>query len=239
MPRKNRQHRVNLLYTSLLDYYGPRGWWPLISISSDTDRSGYHVKSYGYPQNEPQQIEICLGALLTQNTNWENASSALLRLWEVTRFDLNSLEQLHVHQLEQIIKPAGYFRQKAIYIVEFLNFIRQKSLVEIEKNSLKEARYALLSIKGIGPETADCMLLYAFRKCSFVVDAYTTRILGYLNIISNQTGYEEVQKIFEDSIPQELSLYQEYHALLVEHGKRFFSKKQYGQNDPILNNQNI
>lgn len=222
---------INKLYKNLLSEYGPQGWWPLI------DRSGimvYEKNKLKAELSENQQLEICLGAILTQNTNWKNATAALQRLMTFNCLSLDSLLKLPQNKLAEMIKPAGYYNQKAAYIKNFLAFVSKYGLKELAKLLSEELRKKLLAIKGIGNETADCILLYGFGKCSFVVDAYTTRILTTLSKISGKTSYLQIQSFFESALDKDLMVYQEYHGLLVAHGKKYYHRKPYGIGDPFV-----
>ena len=218
----------------LLDYYGPQGWWPLISTQLQPARLVYHPRLYSLPETEAQQLEICFGAILGQNTNWSNASRALSALFEISGFELDKITSLSTSQLETAIRPAGYFRQKTHYIQNLTEFLRSYPLNTIKKMKLREIRPLLLSVKGVGAETADSILLYALERCSFVVDAYATRIAVHLDLIPPTLKYQEIKEFFEKSLPEDLVIYQEFHALLVMHGKSYFSRKPYAVDDPVL-----
>ena len=230
----NRQ-QMNRLYQLLMCRYGPQGWWPLhISEEGEFDRIGYHPEAYDYPTNDRQRLEICIGAILTQNTNWKNVVKALL---QIGLYDLLSLEKLFTlpqSELADIIRPVGYCNQKAGYLKNLSRFLLDTPFEELMAMSTGIVRRLLLRVKGIGRETADCILLYALRKSSFVVDAYTTRVLWQLKLIDTGMHYGKIKHLIESAIDPNLILYQEYHALLVTHGKRYYSKKPYGNSDPIL-----
>ncbi|PCI30596.1 MAG: endonuclease III [SAR324 cluster bacterium] len=226
------------LYQKLLALYGPQGWWP-VSTEAQTwenkaGNQGYHPGNFEIPENEAQQLEICLGSILTQNTNWRNAAQAVAQLRTLKDFSFSGIGNMPIDQLEEAIRVAGYFRQKARYLKNLMDFLSCCSFTDLQQMSLPAARSKLLKIKGIGPETADCILLYALKRPSFVVDAYSKRFLLQLGMISTQESYGKVQSLFESSIPREVSVYQEYHALLVAHGKEYYSKKPYGVGDPLL-----
>jgi len=195
---------------------------------------GYHPGDYAYPKNENQALEICLGAILTQNTNWNNVLSALKRLDEEMGISVNNLLEIPQDQLALFIKSAGYFNQKADYLKNFIRFIHENPYNELKNKEAGFLREELIKIKGIGEETADSILLYAFKKPSFVIDAYTKRILIHLGLITSKTKYACAKKLFESALEPDVALYQEYHALIVKHGKMYYSKKPYGLNDPIL-----
>jgi len=140
--------------------------------------------------------------------------------WAIKKFSLE--------KLKKAIKPSGYFNQKAKKIKKFTDFYLSL------KNRIP-ARDELLNVWGIGPETADSMLLYAFNIPEFVVDAYTRRVFSKLGFIRKDASYEEIKKLFEKNLPKNLKIYQEYHALIVEHAKKHYSKKPYGKKDLLLN----
>lgn len=226
-----RNKNISSLYQKLLVEYGPQGWWPLM------DESGkmiYHKNQIPKKLSENQQMEICLGAILTQNTNWKNAMAAIQNLLLNDLLSLKALNHLTQTQLADLIKPAGYFNQKATYIKNYLELIDNTGFKKLNQLSMRALRQKLISIKGIGNETADCILLYAFQLPSFVVDAYTTRQLIKLNLISGKASYLQVQDLFSESVERDIQIYQEYHGLLVTHGKKYYQKKPYGLNDPIV-----
>ncbi len=218
--------RIQKIYDLLFAEYGPQGWWPLVTHEGTNptksgSHSGYHPSDFSFPHNKFEQFEICVGAILTQNTAWTNVEMALNRLHERSVLhDAQALLDYPVDMLKELIRPAGYFNQKSIYLRSFAEFF-------LTVNELPP-RKELLAVRGVGEETADVMLLYAFFIPSFVVDAYTRRFLEYHGILSGGESYNEVRSLFMHSLELDVSLFQEYHALFVEHGKSFFSKKPYG-----------
>lgn len=216
----------DLLYTA----YGPQGWWPLLehhgtNPTKTGSMRGYHPRQYQKPSHK-QRFEICIGAILTQNTNWINVERALHNLQQSRLLDADNLSAASEQTVQKCIKPAGYFRQKTRKLKEFTAFYKTLRRTP--------TRDELLTIWGIGPETADSILLYAYHVPVFVVDAYTKRILNHLNIIDKNTSYEHVQALFHTQFPKEVHTYQEYHALLVEHAKRHYSRKPFGKADSLL-----
>jgi endonuclease III related protein len=217
------------IYNDLFIEYGPQGWWPIVELhDSKLGRNptktgsikGYHPGDYSFPRDKAEQFEICLGAILTQNTSWPNVEKALLNLKNAKALDLKTIKKLSDAKLKELIKPAGYYNQKTNYIREFIKFY------EILNQSERiPTRNELLAVKGIGPETADSMLLYAFKQPTFVVDAYTRRIFSKLGFFEQNANYDVIKTIFESAIPPNLVTYQEYHALIVEHAKREDNKK--------------
>jgi endonuclease-3 related protein len=190
---------LNELYRRLYEAWGPQGWWP-----GDTP------------------FEVAVGAILTQNTNWENVARAIAALKDQNLLDPQALHDLPEADLARFIRPAGYYNVKARRLKNFLDFLAhhyQNSMARLAAADLASLRPALLSIKGIGPETADSILLYALAKPTFVVDAYTFRILSRHDLIPQACSYEELQQLFMEHLPAQVPLYQEYHALLVRLGK--------------------
>ena len=187
------------IFDKLLKVFGPRHWWP-----GDT------------------HFEIMVGAILTQNTSWVNVEKAIQRLKEEQVLTASGIHQLKKSELASLIRSSGFFRIKADRLkalVEFLLEEYEGKLVKMEKESLGTLREKLLSVKGIGPETADSILLYALEKPIFVVDAYTKRILSRHGMIPGNASYSEIQDLFMNNLPLDERLFNEYHALLVHLGK--------------------
>jgi endonuclease-3 related protein len=187
------------IFDKLLNVFGPRHWWP-----GDTP------------------FEIMVGAILTQNTSWVNVEKAIQRLKERQVLTASGIHQLKKSELAPLIRSSGYFRIKADRLKALVRFLLEEyegKLVKMEKESLGTLREKLLSVKGIGPETADSILLYALGKPIFVVDAYTKRILSRHGMIPGNASYSEIQDLFMDNLPLDKELFNEYHALLVHLGK--------------------
>jgi endonuclease-3 related protein len=196
--------KVYEIYEILLDHFGPQEWWPGDS-----------------------PFEIMVGAVLTQNTNWTNVSKAIDNLKGENLLTFENLHDLPVEVLAEKIKPAGYFNLKAARLKNLLSFIARNyygSLEDMFDMDIHSLREEILTVKGIGPETADSILLYAGNKPVFVVDAYTHRIFARHNIIAEEDGYYEIQEYFMLTLPVEIALYNEYHALIVRLGKEFCKK---------------
>ena len=192
------------IYDILLEHFGPQGWWP-----GETP------------------FEIMVGAVLTQNTNWSNVGKAIDNLKNENLLTFEKLHDLPVEVLAQKIKPAGYFNIKAVRLKNLLDFMARKhdgSLEEMFALDVHSLREEILTVKGIGPETADSILLYAGNKPVFVVDAYTHRIFTRHNIVAADDGYYEIQEYFLLSLPEDIALFNEYHALIVRVGKEFCKK---------------
>ncbi|MFO8031664.1 MAG: endonuclease III domain-containing protein [Desulfohalobiaceae bacterium] len=201
-----RQGFLLQMYEAMYDTLGPSSWWP-----------GHSA------------LEVCLGAILTQNTNWANVEKALENLKKKELLHADRLLQLSQEELAELIRPAGYFRIKAARVQNFLQFLRQEvdlDVLALAREDLQVLRPKILTINGIGPETADSILLYALHQPVFVVDAYTQRILSRHALIPEEVSYQELQDFFMDALPRDVGLYNEFHALLVRTGKNWCKKKQ-------------
>ena len=202
------------LYHILRDSFGPRQWWP-----ADTP------------------WEVMVGAILTQNTNWKNVEAAIRNLKRAERLEAPLLASAAPEELQELVRPAGYFRQKSARLKGLAQWWLEStggSTEGLADRSVEDLRRELLAIKGIGPETADSIILYALGKPTFVVDAYTARICGRHGLIEPGAGYMEIKELFESSLPVDTELYQDYHAQLVELGKRFCRKKPLCGKCPVL-----
>jgi endonuclease-3 related protein len=220
------------IYQKLYDLYDAQGWWPLINYNGVNLNKigairGYHPKNYDLPQKRNDIYEILLGAILTQNTSWLQAEKALFNLNELNAIDPQKLLQLNDEVLKSMIKCAGFLNQKSIYLREITKFF-------IELNGKIPTRKELLTVKGVGNETADSILLYAYKQPEFVVDTYTKRIFIHLGLVNENIKYMELKEFFESNLPKDVAVYQEYHALIVEHAKRYYGKNPYGVNDPLI-----
>jgi endonuclease-3 related protein len=186
-------------YARLEAAYGPQHWWP-----GETP------------------TEIVIGAILTQNTAWRNVERAVANLRHAGLLDFAALRDVNEGRLSELIKPAGTFRVKAARLKAFVDHLWQRhggSLDSLHRGELEASRSELLSIHGIGPETADAILLYAADRPSFVVDAYTIRILRRHFVIEGRPSYESVRQLFHAALPADAQMFNEYHALLVAVGK--------------------
>ncbi len=190
--------KVLQVYNDLLKDIGPQKWWPV---------SG---------RFKPPEFEVCVGAILTQNTNWKNVEKALQNLVGARKTSPGSIGSCSLPALEKLVKPSGFFRQKASRLKEFSSFVMSFG-GDFYKSVTREE---LLMIKGIGRETADSMLLYACNRPVFVVDAYTRRLFSRLGIISDTEGYDDIKNLVEKSLPRDVEIYKEFHALIVQHEKR-------------------
>jgi Uncharacterized protein related to Endonuclease III len=209
------------VYRSLFGYYGPQGWWPLQCNASESgfDARGYHPGSYEFPVSRAEVWEILCGTILAQNTSWTNAEKSLTRLRMNGIASPEHLLGMTADGIASLIRPSGYFNQKSGRLRAFAAYF-------IGLGGVIPDRGELLALQGIGPETADSMLLYAWKQPHFVVDSYTARIMGRMGIldpdfsaIRSGKRYEHVQKIITkglDELPAgKIPVFQEFHALLV------------------------
>jgi len=190
---------VQRIYDALLKSFGPQRWWP-----GDTP------------------FEIMAGAILTQNTNWGNVERAIAQLKKEGLLEPKAMQAVPVGRLAAAIRPAGYFNVKARRLKNFVGFMVDRyggDIRRMRQRPLKALRRELLSVNGIGPETADSILLYALGKPVFVVDAYTRRFLRRHNLIEERADYHDIQNMFMDVLPPDPKLFNEYHALIVRLGK--------------------
>ncbi|MBI3317562.1 MAG: endonuclease III domain-containing protein [Candidatus Omnitrophica bacterium] len=190
---------LQAIYRRLFSTFGPQRWWP-----GETP------------------FEVAVGAILTQNTAWTNAARAIARLKEENLLHAGRLGKVPEKRLALLIRSSGYFNQKAKRLRTFARYLLTRyggRMGRMKEVPLAPLREELLGLSGIGPETADSILLYALDKPAFVVDAYTRRILARHSLISWEASYEEIQGLFMSHLPAETSLFNEYHALLVALGK--------------------
>ena len=203
------------IYDRLFDRFGPLKWWP-----ADTP------------------FEVCIGAILTQNTAWTNVEKAIIALKQA---DIMSSEALHgcaPEQLAQLIRPAGYFNIKSRRLKDFTSWLsinHQGLLERMFSGNWHELRTELLRVRGIGPETADSILLYAGNKPTFVVDAYTRRLFQRLGLLAEAAGYDDTRALFMNNLPEDVTLFNEYHAQIVEQCKRFCRAKPLCDGCPLCN----
>jgi endonuclease-3 related protein len=193
------------VYDRLYAHFGPQRWWP-----ADTP------------------FEVIIGAILTQNTAWSNVEKAVKNLKKNRLLFPNAFSQASHSKITRLIRPSGYYNVKARRIRNFLHFLNRSFGGDIKKMSStmsRALRESLLEISGIGPETADSILLYAFDKPFFVIDAYTRRIFERHKLIRSGVSYEELQRFFMKNLPKSSKLYNEFHALIVRVGKEYCGKK--------------
>ncbi len=178
-----------------------------------------------WPGDSP--FEMMVGAVLTQNTNWKNVEKALINLKSEGLLSVNKMYEVDVEKLAESIRPAGYYNIKAKRLKNLVALIADDYEGDLEllfDQDTESLRMALLSVKGIGPETADSIVLYAAEKPVFVIDAYTYRILFRHNMIDEQISYEELQEFFMSSLEEDHKLFNEFHALIVKTGKEYCKK---------------
>ena len=220
---------INLIYNKLYSRFGPQNWWPITLEDEITPRYHKNIKL-----TEKQKLEICFGAILTQNTNWKNVEKAIIQLNKNQLIDINKILRINNEKLAEIIKSSGYHNQKAKKLKNFCLFLMNKYHGNIKKlfsNNIDKLKNELLSVNGIGPETADSIILYAAKKPIFVIDAYTKRIMNRVGFKEN--NYDGLQNLFMNALKKDEKLFNECHALLVELGKNTCKKKPFCANCPI------
>jgi len=196
--------RLGLIYRKLYRHFGPQYWWPAIS-----------------------PFEVIIGAILTQGTNWQNAEKAIANLKKHKVLTAPLIYNLSDKRLAHLIRSSGYYNIKAKRLKEFLKFFINNyggSIKKISKVKCAVLREELLAIKGIGPETADSILLYALNKPVFVIDAYTKRIFSRHKLLPIDASYADAQTLFMSGLENNVKLFNEYHALLVALGKAYCTK---------------
>lgn len=193
-----------LIFERLLERYGPQNWWP-----AETP------------------FEVAVGAILTQATAWRNVERALENLKSRGLLDPLLLSRISEEELSELLRPSGFYREKARRVRAFANFLVERyegSLEKLFSKSVEEVRAELLSLPGIGEETADSILLYAGGKPVFVVDSYARRIFSRLGVDAAGRSYKDFQAFFMNNLPLDVCIFNEYHALLVRHGKEVCRK---------------
>ena len=201
------------LYKKLFSLYGAQGWWP---VRSEYKGRGYHPNKFGLPKTRKGKFEVCMGAILTQNTAWTQVEKALTNLFAAKINTPEKILKTDDETIATLITPAGYRNQKTKYLKNIAMWFRDNS----SNGELEATRNNLLQVKGVGRETADSILLYAFHLPTFVIDVYTKRTLAALKIFDEKTPYETMRLWFMENLELSVPLFQEYHALFVEHGKR-------------------
>jgi len=209
------------IYSLLLKQYGCQKWWPT------TLENELHPTYHSRKLNDRMRFEICVGAILTQNTSWRNVEKAIFELNKRKLLDVEKLLKIRKNKLAKIIKSAGYYNQKAERLKILAEFFKNNSFDSLRKKKIDELREIFLNIKGIGPETCDSIILYALEKPIFVIDAYTRRMCTYLKICCEDASYDELQDIFMKNLKPNAKIFNEFHALIVEHAKHCYSKKPY------------
>lgn len=211
------------IYRKLRARYGERNWWPIV-------RNGKceYLEEFRKRNRSVKEIfEIMIGAILTQNTSWDNVVKTIVGMKKLKLFSLNGLRNAPAGKLAVVVRPSGYYNQKAKKIKHLVRFIDSElkgDILRMRKMGREEAREKLLGIWGVGPETADSILLYGYGFPVFVVDAYTRRIFSRLGLIDDE-DYENVRRTFESGLKNDTDLFREYHAVIVEHGKNVCKTK--------------
>ena len=196
--------RLSAIYRTLQEYFGDQNWWP-----ADTP------------------FEVMVGAVLTQNTNWQNVSKTIDSLKEKGLLSIEALLGLSDQELAILLKSSGYYNLKAKRLRNLLDMVRDKyggDLDGLFAEDLYTARESLLGVKGVGPETADAILLYGGNFPVFVVDAYTHRIFSRHQLVPDECDYQTMQEIFMDNLEHDQDMFNEYHALIVKTAKEFCKK---------------
>ena len=204
MQSEETRERLTQVFELLLEHYGALEWWP-----ADTP------------------FEVCVGAILTQNTNWLNVEKAIANLKREGVLSLEALHEINPERLAELIRPSGFFNIKTVRLKHFVDWLMEGygTLDAMFEGDWRELREELLAVRGIGRETCDSILLYAGEKPSFVVDAYTKRLFSRLGMVREKDSYEEVRSLFMDHLPHDSRLFNEYHALIVQHCKQHCRKK--------------
>jgi endonuclease-3 related protein len=193
------------IYQRLLERYGPQHWWP-----------------------GDGPFEVMVGAILAQSSAWHNVEKAIANLKSASVMSPSALRRLPIDELARLIQPSGYYNTKALKLKALVNWLGESyqdssdKLFALDMNLLRQQ---LLKVYGIGPETADSILLYAANKPIFVIDAYTRRIISRLGLAAEKDDYDVYQTLFMDALPRDAELFNEYHALLVRAGKEACRKQ--------------
>ena len=191
------------IYRKLLKHFGKQKWWPAKT-----------------------KFEVIVGAILTQRTNWINVEKSIEHLKEAKKLSIISLATEEKSYIEDLIHSSGFYKQKTERLVLISRYILEKYEGDLHlffKKSLKEIRKELLSLKGIGPETADSVILYSAEKLILPIDAYTLRV--FMRIRGNVGNYNQMQRYLMDELPKEIDVYKEFHAIIVKLGKVYCKKK--------------
>ncbi len=198
---------IRKVYSLLLSEYGKQGWWPV------TRKKGGEPEYLGGPRNRWERFEVAVGAVLVQNTSWKNAAKAVSALSAAGMIDPARLTAASHEEVAALIRSSGYYNQKARRLGILARFF-------LEVGDAPPGRESLLALEGVGPETADSILLYAYSSTYFVVDAYTNRLFSRLGVIRGNESYDRIRGLFEGSLEKSPETYKEYHALVVVQCKR-------------------
>lgn len=199
------------VYRLLLETYGPQGWWP---VTPEGEITPAYI---GGPKDRRGIFEVAVGAVLTQNTSWKNVSKAIEELNKAGAMAPEKILGMPMHTLASLIRSSGYYNQKAKRLKALARYFIE--------TGYRATRDSLLEIHGIGPETADSIMLYGYGELHFVIDAYTRRVFSRLGVVEEDLTYESLQSIFEENIPADANIYKEFHALIVEHSKHHCKKR--------------
>ena len=205
--------KLDEIYKLLLKAYGPQNWWPAES-----------------------SLEVMVGAVLTQNTNWQGVEKAIANLKKNGILALDKLHHRSIEELAEFIKPAGYFNLKARRLKNLIGMVVEAfggDLAAMGQTETAQLRQELLLVNGVGPETADSILLYAFHRPIFVVDTYTYRVTSRHGLIEEEINYQALQDLFMEHLPLDVNMFNEYHALLVKVGKLHCKRKARCEGCPL------
>jgi endonuclease III related protein len=204
---------LNEIYERLYSRYGPQHWWPGQS-----------------------RCEIIVGAILTQNTNWKNVEKAIANLRAAAMLSPDALHNIEQGELAELIRPAGYYNLKAKRLKNFFEWLFENYDGDLDlpgSLSVSQLREELLGINGIGPETADSVILYGYEKPVFVVDSYTARVCGRHGLIGPEAGYDEISRMFSENLCENSQFFNEFHALLVKLAKEHCKRKPACKSCPL------
>lgn len=207
------------VFEKLLAAYGRQGWWPIRGAGRGrikTDAKGYHPGDFSPPVDAIERFQVMAGAVLTQNTAWKNVEKALQSMVSLDLLSPGAIAKAKPEILAEAIRSSGYYNEKTKKLIRLAEACLRGGWLEKKTPPRREE---LLSVWGIGEETADSILLYACDVPSFVVDAYTKRIFSRLGLVPEEARYAEVQELFHSHLAPEVPLFNEYHALIVAHGK--------------------
>lgn len=213
LPVNTISARLNEIYKCLSEAYSPQHWWPA-----------------------DNPLEVMVGAVLTQNTSWQGVQKAIANLKHNGMLESSKLRAIPTVELAELIRPAGYFNLKATRLKNLMELVEGnyagdlKAMAQVDTAQL---RNELLAVNGVGPETADSILLYAFRKPIFVVDTYTYRVMSRHGLIEEEVSYQALQDFFMQHLPLDVAMFNEYHALLVKVGKLYCRRKPRCQGCPL------
>ena len=200
------------MYDALVGHFGLQGWWP--SAAGCETAEG--------------KVEICVGSILTQNTNWGNVERAIENLRQADCLSVEALRSMRAPRLAKLIRPSGYFNVKAKRLKNFVKAVVEEAngdIVAFLNTPKSKLRAELLSINGVGPETADSMILYAAGQATFVIDAYTMRVFRRHGLLDEKAHYDDAKEMFEAALPTDAALFNEFHAQIVAAGKRYCRRR--------------